>query len=235
MQFTTIKLLFGALAFSALTTAIPQRFDENESDLPPNENPNPAPQINQLTCYQCQTQVNPKTGEASNENCLNPSSNPDQVGTCTVPNNDNSPFCGEMARYNSAGQLVALHRGCSTIWKKDLINDNGYKLDTNKCVDQNVNIPNAAGNGTQTLTFQNCLSTCTTNQCNDSVNPGQSSGLSTGAIVGIVIGSVVGFLLLVGIGYYIYANSGKQGNSYDPTATEEPSAAPRTETAIINN
>lgn len=236
MQFTTVNLLFGALAFSTLTSAVPQnqRFDENESDLPPNDNPNPAPQVSTLTCYQCETKVNPQTGAAAGNNpspqsqaCLNPSANSDAVGTCTVPKNDNNPFCGEFGRYNSAGQLVMLHRGCSTLWKQDLIADYNYPLKTNKCVDQSVEMPNSNGNGTKTVNFKNCLYTCTSNNCNGSVNPGQSSGLSTGAIVGIVIGSVVGVLLLAGIGYYIYANSRKQGNSYDPTATEEPSAAPR--------
>jgi len=236
MQFTTIKLLLGALAFSNLISAIPQRFDENESDLPPNENPNPSPQVNLLTCFQCQTQVSPNTGAAQVPACLNPNNNEDAIGTCTVPSGDNSPFCGEFARYNSAGQLVMVHRGCSNMWKKDLITDYNYKLESNKCIDQNVVIPNSNGNGTQTLTFQNCLSTCTSDKCNGSENPGQSSGLSTGAIVGIVVGSVVGVLLLAGIGYYIYANSRKQGNSYDPTATDEPSAAPRAETTqIVDN
>lgn len=214
MKFAIYTIL-SAVIFCNFAYANPRPSnDEQENDLPPG--PTVPSTVTTLSCYQCQTKVNPQTGTAASPNCLNPSS--DSITTCKVPSKDNQPFCGEFGRYNEAGQLITLHRGCSTAFKQNLIDQGMYKEGTDQCISQNVE--NANGNST---TINNCLYTCTKNFCNSSAEPGQSSGLSGGAIAGIVIGSVVGVLLLAGIGYYIYSSTArKQGASYDPTPTVEP-------------
>lgn len=210
-----VLTVLSAITFCSLAYANPRPSnDEQENDLPPG--PTIPTSITTLSCYQCQTRVNPKTGTAADPNCLNPSS--DTMITCKVPSKDNQPFCGEFGRYNEAGQLITIHRGCSTAFKQNLIDQGMYQEGTNKCFPQTKK--NANGNST---TINSCLSTCNKNYCNGSTEPGQSSGLSGGAIAGIVIGSVVGVLLLAGIGYYIYSSTArKQGASYDPTPTAEP-------------